>query len=504
MSRLTSNIVYNLCGQGLLLILGFVAAKYVFRQLGGDALGIIYFVFTLNNLLTGVLGMGICESTVREVSAHSQDDPIYIHNLIRTASLFYWGLYVLLALGIYWCAPVLVQKWVNLKVLDPAMAICVLRILGIASLTALPRSFYGSIARGIERMEFNNLIDVASSGLQQFGIIVILALRGGLLHVAYWISICFGLGMLAYALVCAHFFSFAALVPGVSISVVKRNLGFTSRMGSISLLSVIQTQADKAVVSKFLPIGMFGYYALAYNLVSRGSLITNAISQAAFPSFSALYKANDRAGLMSQYRKLQDLVCFLMVPFFAAIPFAAVPLFTYLLNPEAARMLLLPVTLLSIGTYMSGAANIPYIFSLAVGRPDIAARLNIYALFATLPITVLLVYFWGLNGAGFSCVLYYLFGYAYAVPRFCADCLGIPTLKWYGHLLKVMGFATLTYGTAWIVLEFAKTYSIWALSAGYSIASVAFVGVAYLSIGEELRETVQRLPALLQRTGAVA
>ena len=164
MSRVTKNIIYNLIGQGLLLVLGFVAIKYIFRQLGEDALGIIYFTVMTNTVLCAVLEMGICSTTVREVSGYFRSEPEYIHDLIRTASLFYWGAYVLVGLAIYFLAPLLVEKWINLKTMDAATAISVLRILGIASLVALPKSFYVSLFRGLQRMEFNNFIDVATNG----------------------------------------------------------------------------------------------------------------------------------------------------------------------------------------------------------------------------------------------------------------------------------------------------------------------------------------------------
>lgn len=113
MSRLSKNIIYNFIGQGLLLILGFVAVRYIFRQLGEDALGIIYFTAMMNALLCVALEMGICSTTVREVSAHSKSEPDYIRSLIRTASVFYWGAYAVLSLTIYFLAPVLVEKWIK-------------------------------------------------------------------------------------------------------------------------------------------------------------------------------------------------------------------------------------------------------------------------------------------------------------------------------------------------------------------------------------------------------
>ena len=160
MSRLSKNILYNLLGQGLLVILGFVAVKFIFKQLGQDALGIIYFTFTLNALLTAILSLGINETTVREVAAFHEEDPTYITKLLQTASFFYWGLYFLTAVGLYASAPWLVTKWINLDTLNAFAATRILRVLGIASLLALPRSFYMSTLRGIQRMEFTNVIDV--------------------------------------------------------------------------------------------------------------------------------------------------------------------------------------------------------------------------------------------------------------------------------------------------------------------------------------------------------
>ena len=98
MSRLSKNIIYNIIGQGLLLILGFVSVRYIFRRLGEDALGIIYFTATMNAVLRAVFDMGICNTTVREVSGHFESEPDYIKNLIRTFSLFYWAAYIIIGI----------------------------------------------------------------------------------------------------------------------------------------------------------------------------------------------------------------------------------------------------------------------------------------------------------------------------------------------------------------------------------------------------------------------
>lgn len=475
-------------GQVVLLILGFVAARFVFRQLGADALGVIYFTLALNVLLTNALAMGICETTVREVSSHFKSEPGYIANLLRSASLFYWGAYLVLSLGIYYGAPVLVHRWIHLRSLDPVTAIEVLRILGIAAFVALPRAFYTSILRGLERMEFPNLIDVTFSGLQQLGIITILAMRGRLLDVVYWMAACFAFSVLTYVVVCARFVSWRSLVPGFSSAVVARNFTFTSHVALITVLAMIHTQTDKVIVSKLLPIGVFGLYSLAYTAVSRSTLLTGSVAQAGLPHLSYLFKEGDRQKLITQFNKLQDLICYGTVPLFAAIPFVARPLFTTIFNSNSAHLLLLPVTFLCIGFYMNGSLVTLYIFSIAAGRPDIAARLNLYALFAVLPVTAALIYFFGLNGAGFSWVFYHLFAYAYQVPSTCRECLNASPWTWFAKVLGIFGLVAITYGSTWTVLFLCGLdYGLLFPVLAYGIATIAFVAVAYRLVGEELR-----------------
>ena len=490
MSRLTKNIIYNLFGQGLVLIISFVAVKYIFSRLGAEALGIIYFTAAVNTVLSAVLEMGVSSTTVREISAHFGSDNNYVKNVVRTFSSFYWSIYLLAGLIIFFMAPFFVDKWIHLNIMSPAVAINIVRVLGIASITVLPRSFYASLIRGLQRMEFNNLIDVITTGLQQFGAILILILGGGLFLVIYWFAVSYILRVVIYFFVSARFFSFPALIPGFSLDVIKKNLNFTLKTTLISIFSTIHTQIDKIIISKLLPIATLGYYTFAYSGVAQGAILTGAVSQAAYPSFSAFWKAGDRNGLMSQYYKLQDLVCFGILPIFAAVPFVIIPLFSYIFNAGIAHLLLLPTTFLCLGFYMNGTLTIPHIFNLAVGKPGIAAKSNFYSLFITLPVTVILIYYLGLIGAGLSWIFYHIFGYFYGVPRTCRECLGIRIRDWYLHILRIIILAILTYGASWLILRTIGTYSILALVLAYIAASIVFLFCSYFLITKELRETL--------------
>lgn len=488
MSRLTRNIVYNLSGQLILMVLGFVAVKYTFQHLGEDALGIIYFAATINMVLRSVLDMGMSYTTVRAVSSHYQTEPQYIKNLIHTFSLFYWILYIIFGIFIFLFAPILIDKWLILKIIDSKTAIYAFRILSIGAFIALPISFYSSLFRGLQRMEVNNLIDVLTSVIQQLMIILVLVFRGNIFHVVWFYSFGYILRLFIYLFVSGHFFTVDSLIPMYYPEVLKRNLRFAAIMISVSVTSALHTQADKIIISKLIPIGIFGYYAFAYNTISKTSLFTGAIFQAAFPSFSSIFKSRDRLELIWQYQKLQDIVYIGLVPIFAAIIYFMLPLFSYLLNEEAAKLLFLPTTLLCLGFYMNGTLNFCHIFAIATDKPGISARQNIYALFVILPSMVLLVRYLGLSGAALSWILYQVFGYIYGIRRIYQECLEIRVSEFYFFMLKIFLLAALTYGALWKFLKIIGITSIISLTISYAVATIVFLIGSYIIINAGTRE----------------
>jgi O-antigen/teichoic acid export membrane protein len=508
MTRLTRNIIYNVVGQGLVLVLSLIAVRFIFRRLGDDVFGIIFFNIVLTTVLSSALELGVSSTIVREVSSHLGSEPGYVRALIRTASTLYWGAGILLVVVVWVTAPFLVTHWVNLRTIDANTAATLLRVMSATSLVALPRSLYASVIRGRQMMHLNNAIDVGAALTQQAGILLILLAGGRVYVVAGWISVNALLTILAYMVTAARLFGWEAVAPSFSRQVVRRNLGFTSQMMVISALSLVNTQAPQVIVSKLLPIAEFGFYSFVWSTVNRAALITVASAQAAFPSFSELFAAGDRPRLLQQYRKLQDLVCFGTLPLFTGICFAALPVYTYVFNSGVAQRLLLPTAFLALGSWMNGTLTVPYTLSVAMGKPQIAARLNTYAVVVVLPVTALLVYLFGLPGAGFSWVFYHLFAYGYMVPRICRECLQTSPWTWYGHAGKVLGLAAVTYGVAWLVVSALGMFTLPVLVVAYLVATAAFALGANAMIGADLKETLrltlQRLRRSPQTPGELA
>jgi O-antigen/teichoic acid export membrane protein len=493
-SILSKNIVYNVLGQGLSLVVSFVAVRFVFRGLGGDALGLIYFNQYVSVALTLALELGIYKTTVREVASHHKDDPLYIRQLIGTATSLYWPAYVALAAVAYFVVPLLIRHWVHLESLDHVTATRVMRILILGTLLSLPRGLYDSLLLGLEHMRYTNVLRLGTTAAQQFGIFLVLLLRGNLFAVAYWIAISNVAGLVTYFVACARLFSWRSLLPCFNSSVVRSNWAFSVHAFTISVSGWFLSETDKFVISRLLPLGVMGSYTVAKGTMGRCSMLTVAINEATYPHLSALFKANDMKRFRSLYHKLQDLVCLVMLPIYAAIPFLSPIVFPFLFTPYISRMLLLPVTILALGGYLFGTITIPNVAALAAGKPDIVAKLNYFAVVVVVAGCIVFIRFFGLAGASLGWALYPFLAYAYSIPRTCRECLGLSVEAWFAHVLRILGLTGATYGLAWfIVYSQGALTPVWLLAA-YVLATVAFLLASLLIMTEELRASLRRLP----------
>jgi O-antigen/teichoic acid export membrane protein len=507
-SRVPRNIIYNCLGQALSLLLGFVAVRFVYRKLGGDALGLIYFTQAFSLALMIAIRLGILESAVREVASHHAHRPEYIRSFIQTCASFYWTGYALTASAAYLAAPYLVHHWVRLNSLDALTATRAMRILCLGALTALPGGLYRALLVGLQRMGIVNVIDVGGKALQQAGTFLILLVHGSLFHVVYWTVGCMTMQVVANWVVCADFFPLRALLlPGLSRAVVKENIGYASRLFATSLCWWVSAQMDQVIISRLLPLAFLGMYSFARSAINHGGLLTGAINNAIFPHFSALHGAGKREELKRAYNQIQDLICLATVPLFALGPFAAIPVFSRVFDTTSAHRLLLPSTFLCIGYYLSGALTAPTVFSLAAGRPDIIARQNLLALFIAPPVSVLAIRWFGLNGAGFSWVILNICVATYGVPRICGECLGMQARSWYAHLLRILGLGLAVYGGAWMAVLALGSLSAPYLAAAYVLGTLIYGALAFRVMSADLRQSVfglLRRPWLRAREALVA
>src|SRR2546430_683049 len=139
-------------------------------------------------------------------------------------------------------------------------------------------------------------------------------------------------------------------------------------------------QMDKLLVSRLLPVAALGAYGFASTMVAGGLRIVSSVFQAILPAFAELTRRGDHDALLRRYQRVHALITLGSAPLFAGITFAAPPVFHYVLGDAFSQNLMLPTALLCVGSFMNAGLIAPYAVSLAMGRPDIAAKQNAVAL----------------------------------------------------------------------------------------------------------------------------
>ncbi|MBD3289157.1 oligosaccharide flippase family protein [candidate division KSB1 bacterium] len=488
-SKLKKNIIYNVVGQFTTILLSFFAVKFIYGKLGADVLGIIFFTTVIGTFLNTALDFGVTSTTMREVASYHKSEPKYIHRLIQTGSLFYWTIFVLLGLLIYIFSPIIVENWINLTSLNHETAVRMLRILGIAAILVIPKSLYFGIFNGIERMDYTNSIDVAVTAIRQLSIILVLLLGStNLFHVIYLYALSYILLIISYFIFTLRFFPMTAMIPGFSIAVIKRNINFATKMTLQTVVMTVYQKIDKLLISKLMPIGILGYYSFAYSNVGKAIFFQNSIVKAAFPSLCSLYGRKENNRLKSQYNKLQDVITFSIVPILALIPFFALPFFTYIFDSEVAKLLHLPIALLAFGFFLHGTIRMPQLFATVINKPEITVKANFYSLFIVLPATGLLIYKYGLVGAGVAYVSRMLFHYAYTIPKYYRICLDIPVKNFYVHISRLLLLIAGSYLATWLILVWFGDLTLPMLIASYIVASLLFLIGGYILFGDMIRQ----------------
>ena len=136
---LRRNITANMFGQGILMILSLVSTRLIFKGLGPDVLGVIYFSMTVTSVVIIMADMGVSHTITREIAANRYRDAGYVTALIGSTSVLAWSAYLLFTLVVIIAAPLLVNHWLQISKIEPS-TILSFQIISASLLLAIPKT----------------------------------------------------------------------------------------------------------------------------------------------------------------------------------------------------------------------------------------------------------------------------------------------------------------------------------------------------------------------------
>lgn len=488
---LRTNILSNFIGQALLMVLSLVSTYLVFRRLGPEILGVIYFATTVTFVFNILSDVGLSYTVTREIAAFRGSRAGYVEDLIGSMSVLVWLAYGVSCLIVIGFASYLINHWLKIDSADSAEVTLAFQVISASLLVSIPRMIYGAVLSGYERMDLMNLANVGNAGITQLGLILVLAMGGSLYYVAAWYALSALIGIAIFMALAGRLAGFHALRLKFRTAVIRDNVRFGSMLFVNSMVGYLLYQIDRWVISRLLPVSQLGYYGVAQGFASKASMVSGAIATAAFPTLSRGVTNQARSGWVGQYHKLQDLTTYVLVPLCAAVAMLGIVVMEIVFSHEVMKAAWLPLIFLSLGQLLLGFQYVPYMLSLAMKRPEMSLYPSLTALVVVVPGAILLTMNFGLSGAALTMALASFVHMMFFLPRFSAGCLETGTLQWYRTSGAYVGIGLLAYGLPWATLGvLGQGLNIYGLSVSYVAGTLVYLYAGWLITGRGLRDAI--------------
>jgi O-antigen/teichoic acid export membrane protein len=402
MPSLRLNIIANFIGRGWTAIMGLAFVPLYIKFMGIEAYGLVGFSATIQ-ALSSLLDMGLSTTLNRELarlSAH-EGKAQESRDLVRTLEVIYWGVAIIICVGVAAISPLLAYGWIKSQTLSPESIQLAIILMGVVMACQFPFSLYTGGLLGLQRQVLLNGVSVAMATLRGVGMILVLWLVSPTIQAFFIWQACISIVTTALG----AFFLWSSLPKAKTQPKFRQHLWFSiwkfaAGMTGISIVSIILMQTDKIILSKLISLEEFGYYNLAGTVSSGLLIVTVPIFTSVFPRFSQIVAQGDEQNLIEVYHKSCQILAVVLLPIAVMLSlFSKDILLLWTGNSVLAEKTHLLVSFLTIGTACNGLMNVPYAMQLAYGWTKLAIYINIAAISLLIPLLFWLTNIYGAVGA---------------------------------------------------------------------------------------------------------
>lgn len=498
--RFGKNVVWNLFGQGGLLVLGFLLVPLLLRSLGSEG----YALYGLLGILTGYLGLfslGAQRATQKFVAEHAARgeterlwEVLYCSAFLHTAGV------LLAATAVFLLRVPLAEKFLNISPELRRTGAWVLACGAAASVFCSWIHLALSMLQGLQRFGLANLLTFFQNGLVLAGSVILLRMGFGLRTVAVF----FATTQLAVSL--AGLAAAFRLIPArperpstthPRVKTMRRFAGYALSVFFAQLALSAAFQWDKAIISYFFPLTQLTYYLIPTFLLRRFDVLAGTVMTTAFPLMSELSGLGEHEALRNAYRQCSQLAMWMVVPGFALLFILAPQFLTLWLGTGFSSQGVVPLRLLLSAYFFHQMGTMPMTASYGLGRPNSALALQTLQAVISVGSWFVLIPRLGITGAALGL----LAGQALTAPPYALlvsrALFSMGPLEYLeGILLRPLAAGSVFALFLWPMRDRAATWtSLIALAAS---SALLYYAAGYLLLRGEDRRTLRTTHALLR------
>lgn len=387
MSLVTKNIISNIVGGGLLVVLTILITPFQVRLLGLEAFGVIGLISTLQIVFV-TFDFGLGSTLTREIAADHSVNKIRLHPLLKTVSTIFWALGIATFTVLFLFSESLTYRWLHSQGLSRTDLVNSITVAALFLALRWPVSLYTAILTGLQRMDLLNILKVLNSLVRLGGGCIVLLIYKSLHSYLLWTSISAVVEVVSYWLCTSRIFPSLPIKPKITFAALTPVLRYSLGMNGLAILTVVIVQADRLLVSKMLSLFELGAYSLAYSTSYITASFISAIGAAMLPAYASSFSKNVNHSLIAEYENASRFLLYssglIVFPF---IFNGQSILYLWVGNP-AASSATLPLALLSVGFWGSAVVSNAFQLAIASGNSEPVLRIS----FLSAPVYLLVLY----------------------------------------------------------------------------------------------------------------
>jgi O-antigen/teichoic acid export membrane protein len=400
-SSVRHNLLANLGGNGLSLLVSLACVPVYLRVLGIAGYGLIGIWMTLETV-ANLIDLGLSPTITREMAACSarpggaQD----ARDLVRTLEVGYWMIGLVIGGVIISCASPISAHWLHSNQLPPDTLRMAIVLIGVLIVCRWPLSFYCGGLNGLERQVLLSGIGTAYAYVRSLGSVFVLLFVSPTIFAFFVFQIAINLVQTTVLTILLWRCLPPGRAPRFRPELVRRIWRFAGGSSATTLVWLPVGELDKLVVSAMLPLESLGYYMLGSRVAACLNAASSPVFTAFFPAFSREVASGNERRLADLYHRGSQLVSVLVLPAALTVIFFARPLiFVWTGKDSVADHSALIAALLTASAVIGCMVSIPSALQLAYGWISLGFWSGVFSLCASIPLLLILTKHFGAAGA---------------------------------------------------------------------------------------------------------
>jgi O-antigen/teichoic acid export membrane protein len=492
MNEVIKNIIANYVGKIWGIISVFIFVPFYIKLLGLESYGVINFYTVILTIMYFADG-GLSATLNREIARST--DKKYIGIMLFTIEKVYLAVCLFIIIVIFSFSGFIAANWLNSDTIPREDLRIYISLMGISVAFQLFTSLQSSGLMGLEKQVLSNGIQVLSSMFRSAVVLIPLYFYPTLLTFFIWQV---SMNIIFFFITRYNLWKFIKTNMSYKFDkqVLKTVGRFAGGMMLMAIISSLNTQIDKLVISKILSLKEFGYYSLAGIFSQVPVLIITPIAVATLPRM-VKYSENTEKDRLIKLFHVNTFVLSVLATSVAMVLFIFTKDFILIWthDNQIANAIENVTKVLLIGGLFLSFQYMPYHLAIANEHTETNVRLGIVAVICIIPALIFFVKQYGLIGATYTWLIMNLFGYFYLGYFIISKFLKNEFKRWLinGTLIPLFIAALVGCVSYFLTINLQKGYYVLFYSAISGLATISLNFVVFSKMNPNFKINLKQI-----------